>query len=139
MVVVAIIGILAAVALPAYQDFTIRAKVSEAVLALGACRTSITELYAGGGTAPDSGGWGCEEASSRYVASVTTDEDGVATVTLAGGISSAVEGKKITLVPMINAAPAGASDMGKAITSWVCGGSGTDLAAKYLPASCRGL
>ena len=45
MIVVAIIGILAAVALPAYQDYTIRAKMSEVILAMSACRTSITEVY----------------------------------------------------------------------------------------------
>ena len=51
MIVVAIIGILAAVALPAYQDYTIRAKLSEVMLALSACRTSITEVYQSGTTA----------------------------------------------------------------------------------------
>src|SRR5438094_10123064 len=45
MIVVAIIGILAAVALPAYQDYTIRAKMSEVILAMSSCRTSITEVY----------------------------------------------------------------------------------------------
>ena len=50
MIVVAIIGILAAVALPAYQDYTIRAKMSEVILAMSACRTSITEVYQSGGS-----------------------------------------------------------------------------------------
>src|ERR671928_1981833 len=48
MIVVAIIGILAAVALPAYQDYTVRAKMSEVILAMSACRTSITEVYQSG-------------------------------------------------------------------------------------------
>ena len=52
MIVVAIIGILAAVALPAYQDYTARAKMSELILAASACRTSITEVYQTGGTPP---------------------------------------------------------------------------------------
>src|ERR687888_2361010 len=61
MIVVAIIGILAAVALPAYQDYTIRAKMSEVILAMSSCRTSITEVYQSGpATAPSSDGWGCE-------------------------------------------------------------------------------
>ena len=51
MIVVAIIGILAAVALPAYQDYTIRARVSEAVLATSQCRTSISEIYQSAATA----------------------------------------------------------------------------------------
>src|SRR5204863_6676678 len=61
MIVVAIIGILAAVALPAYQDYTIRAKMSEVILAMSSCRTSITEVYQSGPTtAPAADGWGCE-------------------------------------------------------------------------------
>ena len=68
MIVVAIIGILAAVALPAYQDYTVRAKMSEVMLAASACRTSITEIYQSGGTPPGAGSWGCEGATSKYVA-----------------------------------------------------------------------
>src|SRR5262245_48531287 len=67
MCVVAIIGILAAVALPAYQDYTVRAKMSEVMLAASACRTSITEIYQSGGTPPGGGNWGCEGANSKYV------------------------------------------------------------------------
>ena len=77
MIVVAIIGILAAIALPAYQDYTKRAKVSEVILAASACRTTITEVYQSGNSAsaPSANGWGCEVASgsgSKYVSSVTT-------------------------------------------------------------------
>src|SRR3977135_2377438 len=63
MIVVAIIGILAAVALPAYQDYTVRAKMSEVMLAASACRTSITELYQTGGTPPAPNSWGCENTT----------------------------------------------------------------------------
>src|SRR5947207_3067665 len=86
MIVVAIIGILAAVALPAYQDYTKRAKLSEVVLAASACRTSITEIYQSGSAsnAPGANGWGCESGAgtssasvtSKYVAAVTTNADG---------------------------------------------------------------
>ena len=76
MIVIAIIGILAAVALPAYQDYTIRAKVSEAVLAGSACRTTVTEVYQSTTSTvlPAANGWGCESggagaasAASKYV------------------------------------------------------------------------
>ena len=62
MIVVAIIGILAAVALPAYQDYTARAKMSEVILAASACRTSVTETYQSNNFAslPAAGAWGCE-------------------------------------------------------------------------------
>ncbi len=78
MIVVAIIGILAAIALPAYSDYTKRAKVSEGILAASACRTTITEVYQSASTAAAAiaaNGWGCESAAatSRYVASIATD------------------------------------------------------------------
>src|SRR3990170_901644 len=82
MIVVAIIGILAAVALPAYQDYTIRAKVSEVILAMSACRTSITEVYQSGGTAPAANQWGCEGVSSKYVGALVTDAKGVVKATI---------------------------------------------------------
>jgi type IV pilus assembly protein PilA len=63
MIVVAIIGILAAVALPAYQDYTIRARVSEAVLATSQCRTAVSEIYQTGTAAMAADGWGCGESS----------------------------------------------------------------------------
>ena len=138
MIVVAIIGILAAIALPAYQNFSIRAKISEAILALGSCRTTISEVYQAGDTAPGPDAWGCEQEGSRYVGAISTDANGVVTATLAG-IASAVNGRKITLAPLIDNAPAdSASHMGRSVNAWICGGSGTDLTANHLPASCRG-
>jgi len=76
MIVVAIIGILAAVALPAYQDYTKRAKMSEAILAGSACRTSITEVIQSASSMPGANNWGCEisgTAPSKYVAKIETD------------------------------------------------------------------
>jgi type IV pilus assembly protein PilA len=95
MIVVAIIGILAAVALPAYQDYTIRAKMSEVILAMSACRTSVTELYQTGGTPPGVNNWGCEGVTSKYVAALATDANGVITATVTG-INSTVNGKLLT-------------------------------------------
>ena len=78
MIVVAIIGILAAVALPAYQDYTVRAKMTEAILAASTCRTSMTETVqsAASGTVVAVNGFGCEQitaaSGSKYVQLVTT-------------------------------------------------------------------
>src|SRR3954454_13884016 len=85
MIVVAIIGILAAVALPAYQDYTIRAKMSEVILGMSACRTSITEVYQSGPTTTvGAGNWGCEigaTQATKYVAGISTSANGVVTAT----------------------------------------------------------
>lgn len=148
MIVVAIIGILAAVALPAYQDYTVRAKVSEVVLAGSACRTTITEIYqsADSGASIGAGGWGCEtDASaigaggqSKYVASVTTSDNGLVTIT-AQGIPQ-VNGQSVTLEPQdsTGAAMAVPDDLGQAVFQWKCGPGGTTpMTAKYLPGSCR--
>ena len=152
MIVVAIIGILAAVALPAYQDYTIRAKMSEVILAMSACRTSITEVYQSGGTPPGAGSWGCEGVSSKYVASLVTDDDGIVTATVRGISPTLVDGSVVTLTPMFS--PDGGTtiriaetdtDMGAGLYGWVCGASATStttgattVAPNYLPGSCRG-
>lgn len=149
MIVVAIIGILAAVALPAYQDYTVRAKMSEVLLAMSACRTSITEVYQTGGTPPAANNWGCESGvASRYVAGIVTNENGKVTATVTG-ISTAVNGSVVTLVPLIGDAntPAttqggtGPGNMGQGLFGWRCGNTtvdGTTVSTKYLPGSCRG-
>src|SRR5688572_7111633 len=86
MIVVAIIGVLAAIAMPAYQDYAIRAKMSEVILAMTACRTPITEIYQSGpSTAPSGNDWGCEAGATqatKYVEGITTSPDGVVTATV---------------------------------------------------------
>jgi len=147
MIVVAIIGILAAVALPAYQDYTIRAKVSEVILALNGCRTSVTEVYQiGSTTAPGPDGWGCEMGGStatKYVASVTTTADGAAIAT-AQNISASVNGSVVTLAPLAGPAPgtpaAFTPGSSQHLYGWRCGSTadGTTINVRYLPSSCRG-
>lgn len=144
MIVVAIIGILAAIALPAYQDYTKRAKLSEVILAASACRTTVTEIYQSAASTawPAAGSWGCEIASgsgSKFVQSVVTDAAGKVTVTARGIDSSNIDGKTVQLVPYINSSPAtGSTQAGVAIAEWRCGPGGTNgIPAKYLPGSCR--
>lgn len=154
MIVVAIIGILAAVALPAYQDYTIRAKVSEAILAASACRTSITETVqtATGTALPAGNAWGCESggasgATSKYVYSVTTTDTGAIVVktnptSTAKDLGAAAD-KDITLIPYkSDTVQLGNGDVGVTVYKWVCGSTSltpaTTMPAKYLPGSCRG-
>jgi type IV pilus assembly protein PilA len=155
MIVVAIIGILAAVALPAYQDYTVRAKMSEVILAASSCRTSITEvIQSGTGTTnadlPAGGGWGCEQTQtggpSQYVASMVTIDTphrGVIQVTSQNvkNKDDGTTGGVITLVPW--AKDAGGAEIApvpqSTVSRWVCGPATTNgVAAKYLPGSCRG-
>jgi type IV pilus assembly protein PilA len=143
MIVVAIIGILAAVALPAYQDYTIRAKMSEVILAMSACRTSITEVYQSGGTPPGANNWGCEAVASKYVGGLATDENGIITATVQN-ISPDVNGSLVTLAPLITNSTTVANttdNMGQGLFGWRCGNTtdGTSVLSKYLPGSCRGV
>ena len=147
MIVVAIIGILAAIALPAYQDYTKRAKMSEAILAASACRTTITEVYQTGNSAsgPAANTWGCENSSgsaSKYVDTITTDTAGVITVKVRGFGDSSIDTKSIVLSPYkSNGTTALAvADIGTtAVGVWKCGPAASNgVPAKFLPGSCRG-
>ena len=145
MIVVAIIGILAAVALPAYQQYTIKAKVSEVILAASQCRTTISEVYQTATSGPGAGLWGCEStsATSKYVTSVATTTDGMIKVTTSNDASLKTAANTIlTLTPMASATTAMnvSSNMATQVFGWRCGntGDGTTLPAQYLPGSCRG-
>ena len=147
MIVVAIIGILAAVALPAYQTYTIKAKVSEAILATSQCRTAVSEVYQTGNVSnqPGINGWGCENSvgpATKYVNTVTTDANGVITVltTTATDLKDAA-GTTIKLTPqdstgtVLNAA----NSLGQTqVYQFKCTpGTTSPLPSKYLPGSCK--
>ena len=142
MIVVAIIGILAAVALPAYQDYTKKAKMSEVVLAASACRTSITETIQSASTLPDAGDWGCESdtPTSKYVAKIETDDTGMVTVTAQGFGDADIDEKVVTLKPFADSDFKTAPSAGDTVAAWRCGSAtdGTTIPAKYLPGSCKG-
>ena len=144
MIVVAIIGILAAVALPAYQDYTVRAKMSEVILAASNCRITISEVVQStSDTLPTAGNWGCESDTtenatvSKYVASVTTDEDGKIIVTT-DGFDADINGKKVQLTPCTDS-ECTEFTAGKQIVEWKCGPAAepNGVDPKYLPSSCR--
>jgi type IV pilus assembly protein PilA len=141
MIVVAIIGILAAVALPAYQDYTKRAKLSEVILAASSCRTTVTEVYQSGAqSAVAANAWGCEStgSTSKYVKSIQTDPNGKVTVTVTGVGDARIDNMAVTLFPANNNGIAVTYAPGVAINRWICGGAGTTVPLNYLPGSCRG-
>ena len=144
MIVVAIIGILAAVALPAYQSYMTKAKVSEVILAASVCRTGITEKYGTMTAGPGAGGWGCEFASgsssaTKYVASVATTTNGAVTVTMQN-LGTGLDTKPVYMVPNSTGTTpmVATTDLGMPVNNWSCGFLAADQAtvAKVLPGSC---
>ena len=141
MVVVAIIGILAAVALPQYTDYTIRARVSEAILATSQCRTAVAEIYqtAAASTTIGADNWGCGEnsTSTQYVSAVNTNGDGKITITLASsGNLGTASGTTLTLTPYKTATTALAvTDIPAQVYMFKC--ARLTIPSKYLPGSCR--
>jgi type IV pilus assembly protein PilA len=129
MIVVAIIGILAAVALPAYSDYTVRAKVSEVVLAASGGKTSVAEAYQTLGHMPASGSAGITPQASQYVATVTYSSNGADSATITATASAKepkISGSTVVL--------AGAGLTATGVVTWVCSGS---ITPKYLPSNCR--
>jgi type IV pilus assembly protein PilA len=136
MIVIAIIGILAAIAIPAYQDYTIRSKVSEGLNLAGAAKLAVAETYDSKGNFPTAGNisYGLPtdvSIAGNYVLSVgAAANTGIITITYNGNVGGnpSANGKTIQLRPDTSSIGA----MG-----WICGGGTTDMPNKYLPATCR--
>ena len=153
MIVVAIIGILAAIAIPQYQNYTARAKMSEVILAASNCKNVISEAATVGlSTTPTANSFGCEQNTadsttaadtvSQYVQSVRTDANGVITIT-AQNIGQLGNNDTITFVPYTDADASSAMsaqniENAMPIKAWKCvSPAGTGVAAEYLPSSCE--
>lgn len=138
MIVVAIIGILAAIALPAYQDYTARSKMAEPMTAASACKGSVSEFIQANQSFPaDAGQAGCEQAS-KYVKAITvSDTDGTVSVEIQN-INADVDGKMLQLQPTSDAARKIAlTKADEGIQGWSCGTDADAADYKYFPASCR--
>ncbi len=130
MIVVAIIGILAAVALPAYQDYTKKAKVSEIVLAASSARTCVSEIAQSSGASTTAYSSCASTKVTKYVTGVAVAaSSGVITTGGTGDLGVTVQ---VTLTP--NGSGGGLTGAPADITSWVCSGTPTSL----MPGSCRG-
>ena len=141
MIVVAIVGILAAIALPAYSDYSVRAKMTEVILAAGQCKSTVTETLQGGGTLPDATEWGCEEttATSQYLAAINVDATGIITVTSQNfkNAASGTNGGIIQFKPVSDANNS-AITVGSALYGWNCGpAAATPVLTKFLPSTCQ--
>jgi type IV pilus assembly protein PilA len=131
MIVVAIIAILAAIALPAYQNYIKRSKVTEGVVAADACKSSLVEYVASMNALPANiNQAGCSDTKSQYVSSLGVDANGVITVTYQN-VGSGVDQKTYVLEPKSTSGVASGQ-----ITGWTC--TNSDVLPQLLPASCRG-
>ena len=130
MIVVAIIGILAAVAMPAYRDYTVRAKVSEVVLAASSAKTTIAEFAQTFSSMPTTASAAVDSQTSRYVTSVTwaptTASLGVITATATGDANINVAGSNAVILTGTLQAN------GQVI--WICTGT---IPPRFLPSSCK--
>lgn len=128
MIVVAIIGILAAIAIPAYQDYIVRSKVTELMTTASACRTSVAEFAMSENTLPANNlEAGCETATSQYVSSLTVANGVVtafATADVGGGVTTDMG---VQLTPTLD---------GDGSVNWQCAPTG-GMPTKYVPANCR--
>lgn len=134
MIVVAIIGILAAVALPAYQDYTARAQMSEAFSLASGQKSAVTEYHSNFGAFPSHASAGvANDIKGKYVSSVViTESNGksVITATMGSNVAKDIQGAKLVIT--------GTAQDGS--YTWECKGeksAGGALSSKYLPASCR--
>ena len=127
MIVVAIIGILAAIAIPAYQDYIVRSKVTELVNAAGVCKTSVAEFHQTQNRMPATiAEAGCSDAGTANSAPPAV-AGGTITVAAAGTLAAQAPGN-LVYTPVLNKS--------NAICAWDCA-TGTTVASKYLPAACR--
>ncbi|MBH6231417.1 pilin [Neisseria meningitidis] len=147
MIVIAIVGILAAVALPAYQDYTARAQVSEAILLAEGQKSAVTEYYLNHGTWPDGNSNAGVASSStikgKYVKEVTVANGVITATMLSSGVNKEIQGKKLSLW----------AKRQDGSVKWFCGlpvkrtANNTDTAVtaatdkkidtKHLPSTCR--
>jgi type IV pilus assembly protein PilA len=148
MIVVAIIGILSAIAIPKYQDYSVRAKISEVLIGATQCKTAVTEVVAAGSSNVSAALLAaCNSVNtnpSKYARGYWVDENGIVKAAVqeatVGGTTS-VTSNQFWMRPFVNGVPFnGATDGGKRITSWECGpadSSHNPIAARNLPGSCQ--
>jgi len=123
MIVVAIIGILAAVALPAYQDYTVRAKTTEVILAASSAKNGVAEYVGLYSALPPSGSFTPSFSATKFVSGLGWDGSAI---TATAQTEAKISGSTITLTPTLSG--------NSSTVNWACSGT---IAAQYRPSSCK--
>ena len=137
---VAIVGVLAAIAIPAYQDYTIRAQVTEGLNLAGPVKAQVAEFYAANGAWPEQADLGAELPTGLYVSQVVV-KGGSVIIVYGGSAHTKLQQQGLALAPALDT---------QGDIHWICGNgdvaqgmrradgpSGSDLPEKYLPSACR--
>lgn len=151
MIVVAIIGILAAIAIPAYQDYTIRSQVTEGLNLASAAKAAVSETFGSNGTWPANnaaaGLSAATDIQGKYVASVTVGNGGVITIAYGNDVNGVIDTMTLALTPYTSTSgdiswQCGSKDLSATGNLTIASGAavpanGGTLTAKYRPANCR--
>jgi type IV pilus assembly protein PilA len=140
MIVIAIIGILAAIAIPAYQNYTIRAQVTEGLTLADGWKTAIAEYYANKGTWPVQGNLtGTTVSVGKYESTVTVTTGGVIMITYGGQANAKLSNLTLSMVPYTNSNNDVLWQCGTATppSGTTTGTAATTVSAQYLPTSCH--
>ena len=131
MIVVAIIAILAAIAIPAYQNYLIRAQVSEGAVLTDGAKTALAEFYSNHGTFPttaiSAGLASSTSITGKYVTSVSIATSGIIKAQFGGQANAKISGKVFALSAIAS----------NGSVSWSCTNAATNIDTTYLPSSCR--
>ena len=133
MIVVAVIGILAAIALPMYDNYAARAQISEALMFAGAIKMDVSTTYFGQGWSPIATYSSASSPYGRYVQSAAVNASGVITMTMSNNANRLIQGKTLTLVPTV-----ASNGVAETVIQWDCESSAANsIPPNFLPSPCR--